>query len=175
MILKYSTICFLFILGIFISSCTTEISLVKNHTSEYTIVIPSEAAGIERHSAEELQKYLQEITGTKLKIVSDSEPETEYEILIGRNSRLKKLGININFDSLALDGFTIRTVGNKLIIAGGSKKGTLYGVYTFLEKYLGCKMYTPDDIYIPKEPEIIIPKINLTEVPKILSIILRLA
>lgn len=168
MIFKYLNITLIIFLGVYFYSCESGISLVKNHSSRYNIVIPSKPTDVEKHSAEELQKYLQEISGTKLNIVNDSEPETQYEIIIGRNSRLKKLGVNINFDSLALDGFTIKTIGDKLIIAGGSKKGTLYGVYTFLDKYLGCKMYTPDAIYIPKEPEIIIPKINLTEVPKIL-------
>ena len=32
----------------------------------------------------------------------------------------------------------------RLIIAGGNEKGTLYGVYTFLEEYLGCRMYSPE-------------------------------
>ena len=168
MIFKYLKITLIIFLGIFFSSCESGISLVKNHSSKYKIVIPSQPTEVEKHSAEELQKYLLEISGTKVNIVSDSAPGTQYEIIIGRNSRLKKLGVNINFDALALDGFTIKTVGDKLIIAGGSKKGTLYGVYTFLDKYLDCKMYSPEAIYIPKEPEIVIPKINLTEVPKLL-------
>ena len=113
------------------------------------------------------KNILQEISGVKLNILDDSDTETRYEILIGRNNRLEKLGLDINFDSLGLDGYTIKTLGEKLIIAGGIKKGTLYGVYTFLDEILGCKMYTPEDIYIPKNSNIIIPEINLTEVPKI--------
>lgn len=168
MFFKYLASGLLFFLGLFFSSSESGLSLVENHLSKYNIVIPSQATGVEKHSAEELQKYIEDISGIKLKIVSDSEPETQYEILIGRNNRLQKLNLNISFDSLALDGFTIRTAGDKLVIVGGSKKGTLYGVYTFLDKYLGCKMYTPDAIYIPKKPEITIPEINLTEIPKIL-------
>ena len=38
----------------------------------------------------------------------------------------------------------------RLIIAGGNKKGTLYAVCTFLEKYLGCRMYSPSAIIIPE-------------------------
>jgi len=39
------------------------------------------------------------------------------------------------------DGFKIETVGNRLIIAGSDVRGTLYGVYEFLEAYLGWRFY----------------------------------
>jgi hypothetical protein len=165
---KYLTICLVIFSGIFSSYSESGIKLVENNSSKYNIVISAQPTEVEKHSAEELQKYLNEMTGVKLNIINDSEPETQYEILIGRNNRLQKLNLNINFDSLALDGFTIRTVGDKLVIAGGSKKGTLYGIYTFLDKYLGCKMYTPDAFYIPKKSAITVPEINLTEIPEIL-------
>ncbi len=153
--------------SLFITAFNSNIMLVSNNTSKYNIVISLKPTEIEKHAAEELQKYLQEISGVRLNIVDDSDTETRYEILIGRNNRLEKLGLDVNFDSLGLDGYTIKTLGEKLIIAGGIKKGTLYGVYTFLDEILGCKMFTPEDIYIPKNSNIIIPEINLTEVPKI--------
>ncbi|MGA9292971.1 MAG: DUF4838 domain-containing protein, partial [Ignavibacteriaceae bacterium] len=168
MIYKYLITCLIIFSGIFSSYPESGIKLIENNSSKYDIVISAQPTEVEKHSAEELQKYLNEMTGVKLNIINDSEPETRYEILIGRNNRLQELNLNTNFDSLALDGFTIRTVDDKLIIVGGSKKGTLYGVYTFLDKYLGCKMYTPDAFYIPKKSIITVPEINLTEIPKIL-------
>lgn len=164
-ILNYFT---LIILGIFISACKPEISLVKNNASKYKIVIPINSTNVEMQAAEELQKYIKEISGAKLEIINDKNSTAEHEILIGRNNRLEKLGLKIKYGSLALDGYTIKTIGDKLVIVGGSKKGTLYGVYTFLDKFLGCKMYTPDAIYIPKNSDITFPQINLTEIPKII-------
>lgn len=168
MLYKTLSILLLFFLEVFPSYGKPGIILVKDNSSSYNIVIPSQPTQVEKHAAEELQKYVQEISGAKLNIINDSEPESQFEILIGRNNRLKTLGLNINLDSLALDGFTIRTVNDRLIIVGGTKKGSLYGVYTLLDKYLGCKMYTPDDIYIPKKSDITIPEINITEIPKLL-------
>ncbi len=159
---------FVIVLGIFISACKSEFSLIENNASKYKIVIPSQSTKIEKHAAEELQKYLQEISGAKLEIINDENPESQFEILVGRNNRLEKLGLKINYNSLELDGYTIRTIGDKLVIVGGTKKGTLYGVYAFLDEFLGCKMYTPDAIYIPKNSNITIPEINLTEIPKII-------
>ncbi len=54
---------------------------------------------------------------------------------------------------------------HKLIIAGGKEKGSLYGVYSFLEDILGCRMYSPQVLVIPEQKEITIPEINLKQEP----------
>ncbi len=115
-------------------------------------------------ASEELQKYIFEISKTKLRIVKDSEPETPFEILVGNTNRI---GSDIDNDALEEDGYIIKTIGNKLIIIGGSKKGTLYGVYTFLDEILGCKMYTPEVMRIPKADNIQIPQLSIKEIPKV--------
>ena len=44
-------------------------------------------------------------------------------------------------------------VGDELIaIAGGQPRGTLYGVYTFLEDYLGVRFLTTDHTHVPPSP-----------------------
>ncbi len=61
----------------------------------------------------------------------------------------------------------IKTDSLRLIIAGGNEKGTLYGVYSFLEKYLGCRMYSPKVKIVPRQKQIILGKINDLQVPVI--------
>ena len=46
------------------------------------------------------------------------------------------------------DGFVLRTLGDSLVIAGGTSRGTLYGVYALLEK-LGVRWYTPEVEVVP--------------------------
>jgi len=159
---------FLFItLTLFISLSAKEIELIKNGYSNYKIIISKNATSTERKAASELQKYFEEISNTKLEIVNDTDIESGSEILIGENNKIRPLIPIATIDSLGEDGFIIKTVGNKLLIVGGKRKGTLYGVYTFLEKYLNCRMYTPDVLEIPKSSVISIPEINITEIPKI--------
>jgi hypothetical protein len=55
----------------------------------------------------------------------------------------------------------------RLIIAGGSKKGTLYGVCTFLEKYLGCRIYSPSVNVVPEQEKILLGKVNDKQIPAI--------
>ena len=143
------------------------IVLAENGTSLYRIVIPSSATLPEQKAASVLQDYLLQISGAALPIVSAGKPGSSYEIILGQNDRLDQLAIGVSFNELKADGFVIRTDSLRLIIAGGNKKGTLYGVYTFLEKYLGCRMYSPTVKVIPKQDKIILGTINDKEVPVI--------
>jgi hypothetical protein len=143
------------------------IVLAENGMSRYRIVIPSSATMHEQKAAAVLQDYVLQISGTALPIISAGKPGSSYEIILGQNERLDELGIAVNFNALEADGFVIKTDSLRLIIAGGNIKGTLYGVYTFLEKYLGCRMYSPQIKIVPKQEMIILDSINDKEVPVI--------
>jgi hypothetical protein len=140
--------------------------IVENCKSCYKIIIGENASPSEKHSANELQMFLREISGVEIPIVSDKTPPSDYEIIIGENDHLSKLGIDIDFDKLN-EGFAIRTFGNKLIIAGGKLRGTMYGVYTFLEDYLNCRWFTSNVSRIPKKDRIELRQINKTEIPEL--------
>ncbi len=56
------------------------LDLVVNGHSRYVIVLPVNAIESERHAAEELQTYLQEMSGAKLAILDDAQPESATEI-----------------------------------------------------------------------------------------------
>jgi hypothetical protein len=144
-----------------------QIVLAMNGNSLYRIVLPSAASEQEQKAARVLQDYLIQITKAALPIVPASKPGCRNEIILGQNERLDALGINVNFNELGADGFVIKTDSARLIIAGGSDKGTLFGVYAFLEKYFGCRMYTPKVKIIPSHDTLIIGKIQDKEIPKI--------
>jgi hypothetical protein len=152
---------------IILSSCSSfnKIRLVQDGRSDFQIVISQNATQIEEHAANEFRKFIQEISGASLPIVTDSIEENEFEILIGKSNRLQNLLPEFDFSSLENDGFAIKTIDKKLIIIGGKSKGTLYGVYSFLEDYLGCRKYSAKVSFIPKSKSIIILQINDTQVP----------
>ena len=136
------------------SPAKNEIVLAENEASRYRIVVPSAATEHEIRAADVLQKYVLQISGTAIPIVAADKAWSRYEILLGQNDRLDELNIGLNLNTLKEDGFLIKTDSMRLIIAGGNEKGTLYGVYTFLEKYLGCRMYSPTVKTIPKQKRI---------------------
>ncbi len=147
----------------------TKLVIVDKATSNYVIVISETASPSEKHAADELKSFLKEISGADLSIVTDSGALRSHEIILGDNLHLKQLNAEIDFDALGDDGFNIRTEGNYLIVAGGKQRGTMYGVYTFLEDYLGCRWFHPEVSRVPTRQRIEIGAINDTQTPIIAS------
>jgi hypothetical protein len=177
--------CLLFLTVLFISMTTLSVTaqkkskkklgkndnaliiLADNEASLYRIVIPAAATPVEMKAATVLQNYLLQISGAALPIITADKHRSRYEIVLGQNERVDELKIGLNFNTLKDDGFLIRTDSLRLLIAGGTEKGTLYGVYTFLERYLGCRMYSPTVKVIPKKSRITLGAINDLQVPVI--------
>ena len=137
--------------------------------SNYVIVISESASPSEKHAADEFQFFLKKTSGADLPIITDSGDLRSHEIVLGDNLHLKRLNAEIDFDAFGDDGFTIRTQGDYLIVAGGRQRGTMYGVYTFLEDYLGCRWFHPEVSRIPKHQRVEIGAINDTQTPIIAS------
>ncbi|MCQ2399918.1 MAG: DUF4838 domain-containing protein, partial [Clostridia bacterium] len=59
------------------------------------------------------------------------------------------------YEDLRQDGFCIITFQSDLYIFGNdnvfSRSATLYGIYEFLEKYIGVKFYSFDEEFVPKK------------------------
>ena len=127
------------------------LTLVKQGKSTYSICVSETASPSEMHGAEELQKFLQEMSGARLPIVTEAEKPEGDLVLVGNGNLIQKLGFRIPFERLGSEGFVLRTEGNHVVIVGGRQRGTMYGVYTFLEK-LGCRWFTRDLGVIPKKP-----------------------
>lgn len=144
-------------------------SIGPEEIRDYQIVVPEASTEVEDRAAAELQRYLGQITGIEIPIISDTTLPGDREILLGAtNSHLVGAGIDVDVPRLGDDGFTIRTAGNHMAIVGGGGKGTLYGVYGFLEDYLGCRFYTPDVRKIPRQEFLELPSsIDTTQVPPI--------
>ncbi|MGQ9461724.1 MAG: DUF4838 domain-containing protein [Candidatus Fervidibacter sp.] len=144
-----------------------QVILAGKGESRYRIVIPKDAIQSEIYAAEELQRYLERISGVKLPIVTDSEPMSDHEILLGDSSHLRNLGLSVDFSKLGTDGFVLRTHRNCLVIAGGRPRGTLYGVYALLEEKLGVRWFAPGVEFVPKMERVELPKLNETQVPSL--------
>jgi hypothetical protein len=150
---------------VMVASASADVTLADKGKSNYRIVISANAIPSERYAAEEMQRYLEKISGAKLAIVTDAEKSVAREILLGDNAHLAKLRTKIDFGKLGPDGFVLREDGNRLIIAGGRPRGTLNGVYTLLEEKLGVRWFTPELEVVPKLDRVRLPKLNETQIP----------
>jgi len=136
------------------------LTLVDGGQSEYVIVVSSEAIPAEQFAAEELALHLEQMSGAKLPIVTDSEPLPSHAVLLGKTRFLQELGVEVNWEQFGKEGYLLRVSGDHLIIAGGQPRGVLYGVYALLEDYLGCRWFAPDTSFIPQRKTIRVPQLT---------------
>ena len=140
-----------------------QFTLVKTGASKSSIIIPERATVIDIQAAKVFQDYIQRISGARIPIESDKTKPRNGEVLIGNVNRLELKDVPL--EKLGEDGLFIKNTGKSLIISGGPGKGVLYGVYTFLEKYMGCRKYSSKVTYVPKQKTIILKSIRDMEIP----------
>ncbi len=131
-----------------------------------------------RHAAEILQDYIQRSTGVRVPIVNASAVSAGRPlILVGRSSLTDF--VEKERSKLAPEGYLVRREGRRIAIVGevagadalseyrGADRGTLFGVYAFLEQTLGIRWYFPHElgIVVPKRPNLIVSALKLTEAP----------
>ena len=153
-----------FALSLCLSGAPASLKLAANGRTDYTIVVAKEASLSERRAAAELQNFLGEITSARFPVALDGSTPSGNLILVGRSRITDGLKLNIPYEKLGAEGFAIKTAGRHLVIAGGRQRGTMYGVYTFLEK-LGCRWVARDASRIPKLPVLTLPPVDAIETP----------
>lgn len=141
------------------------LTIVKNGQPEYRIVTAGHASVVENQAARLLQEYIQKISGAMLPIYTDQDKPVKNEIIVGFSNRTKHKKWRELKGKLAPDGYQINTQKGKLIILGGQQNGTIYGVVELLEKYLGCRKYSPTVEYVPQESTIILAPIYIADQP----------
>ena len=135
--------------------------------SRYAIVVAKDASLSELTAAEELQEYIYRISGAKLALINeDKTADYKRYIFVGYSPKFgEKLGVERPEDGD--EGFTYRSVGDDLWIYGGKQRGTMYGVYSFLENELGVRWYTKSCTKVPELKSWSFGKLNHSESPAV--------
>ena len=132
---------------------TTPMYIAENGETDFVIVTADGADSCIMSAVEELQTYLEKICGAEFEHITESGYTGGKAIVVGETD----LGIT-DTDPTAIgeDGFLLYSNGNQLVILGEDSRGTLYGVYTFLEEYLGVRWFTPTLEVVPESENIVI-------------------
>lgn len=147
-----------------VPALAASLTLAAGGKSDYRICLSNEASPSEKRGAEELQRFLFEMSGARLPVVGEDDCPGSKAILLGRGKRTAALRLDIPFDRLGDEGFAIKTARDTLVIAGGRKRGTMYGVYHLLER-LGCRWFTRDVSRVPKLATITVPPLDEAVTP----------
>ncbi len=130
---------------------------IQDGKTDYTIVIAKNASETEVGAAEQLTEFVEDVSGASISTKRDNEVSygTDQKLIcIGQNSLFKRTGITITSEQVNTDGFIIKSIGDMIFINGYYDRGTLYGVYEFIEEYLGVKFLAYDATYIPESKNV---------------------
>ena len=134
----------------------TPMYLVEDGKSEFVIVTADDADECILTAVNEMQTYISKISGANLEHITESEYiEGTKSIIIGE-TEIENNVTTVDRTQIGADGFMLYSDGTNLLIAGGDSRGTLYGVYTLLEEYLGVRWFTPTLEVIPESKDVVI-------------------
>lgn len=137
-----------------------KIILSDQGKTDHSIVLSSSATDMEKFAAAELSAYLGKITGATYDI---ADTPGKYSIFIGSDAASKG---SLSLSDLGIEGYLIAEQGQNLYLSGKTpdSRGTLYGVFCFLEK-LGCRFWSEKEEDIPCEPSLVYHGGNISENP----------
>lgn len=136
------------------------VTLVDDGRPVARIYVHPEDAPETIKGAQELGRYLNEMSGATLPLEMADDPKQiesdQTTIVIGKLAR--DLGLAMTKTSRAADGFRYRVNERRVLIIGESPQGELHAVFDLLER-LGCGWYAPGKVgeVIPRIKTIALP------------------
>lgn len=121
------------------STYSRALTIVDNGKPNAAIVVSAEAGETAKNAAKTLQAYIAKSTGGTLPIQAGAGPAVSI--------RLQKAPALPGSPQIDQDGFILQGLdGKTFVIAGGSEQGIEFGVYEFLERYLGVRWLMPGEL-----------------------------
>ncbi|GMV99384.1 MAG: hypothetical protein AMXMBFR84_05230 [Candidatus Hydrogenedentota bacterium] len=131
-----------------------EYRLFADGVSDYAIEITADATESETWAAEELQHWIREASSVEIPVLEPGAPWSDARIVIGHAGRDPQD-----------ESFRYFNVGPSIFVEGGSERGAMYGVFSFLERELGCRWYTPRVSAVPKKASYTFHYLDHAEAP----------
>jgi hypothetical protein len=157
------------LLFVFIVPCSAmaKVTIVQDGKSDYVIVcdnaIPAGDANL--RGAHELQADIARMTGATLPILSSASLLPEHAIIVGVNRATEALGIHFDAAKLGDEGFIMKTLGDRIVLAGPGSRASMYACFTFLDR-LGVRWFTSKVTYIPDDHgALVVPDLDATQIP----------
>ncbi|MBC8443164.1 hypothetical protein H8D79_00410, partial [PVC group bacterium] len=166
--MKHRTLCpaaFLICLCAALST-NAEVQIIVAHQGKthHSIVQSVKATEPEEFAAQELAAFLSRVTGAAFSVVSEASlPGGARGIYVGWTEYAARSGIDAA--KLREEEWVIRSVGEDLILSGGRPRGTLYAVYEFLERQVGCHWLDRRTEVVPSRPTLTLGKLDIQAKP----------
>jgi hypothetical protein len=139
-------------------------TIAENGVARTVIVVDPAASAAERYAARELASTLRQITGASFEIRTNTQAP-DSALIVGPGSAASASFPEAPFGQLGAEEWVIRADGDRVLMAGGRPRGTLYAVSRFLQGACGVRWWTPWASEIPREPALRIAPLNVRGKP----------
>jgi hypothetical protein len=144
-------------------SALADVRIAKRGRAVADVVVAAESAEAEKQAAWELALFLHIVTGADFAVVPAA-AAGRSRLLVGE-AAARLAEPDFAASSLKAEEVVVRTQGSDLILAGGTPRGTLYAVFTFLEDVVGCRWWTPAAWNIPWKRSLTIKPVSIWYAP----------
>jgi hypothetical protein len=134
-------------------------TLVENGKAKGRIVVAASNKA-DNTAAAVLQDFVQRISGCRLAIVHNERPQ-KGDVAIGNEGHDKVVAAK----QLTEDGFSLTNRNGVVQIVSGGGKGTVYGVITLLERFMGVNYWGENECSFAKAQTIVLPEFDIAENP----------
>ena len=141
-------------------------NIIENGSTQYKVLLPEKADETILLASKELVSFVAEGTGVSLSTVTAAEEGGKY-ISLGKTALAETSGVVADLSTLGHQGFIIRTVNDNIFILGAESTGTLYGVYSYLEKELSFDWFSTSTYSLKETETLPLNNYNATDVPDI--------
>lgn len=130
-----------------------------------SIVVQPGATAQDRHAAEELRDHLAKIVEHPISLIEAPKHMPGNVIVVGQGPLARELVPNGPWGRLGSEQTYLKSVGNRLVVAGGGTRGTLYAVYRLLGEKCGVRWWAPWATTIPHNPKLKLGAMDWSETP----------
>ena len=144
--------------------CVQDVCLADGGRTDWVIAVSPQATPTDMLAAEELKLHLEESTGAMFEIVSNA-TDGVRAIEIGTDKARQIVG-EARSAALQPEESVYVCRDGRLAIVGGGATGNAYGVYSFLEREIGCRWFAATgEKLVPKHSRLVIGQRDVTERP----------
>ena len=157
-----------FLVMLWAAASLGNVTLVQEGVPRADVVLPDDASETLQLAAKELQTHVALVSGARLRITTEGAATHPLRIHVGLTGAAAGMDLPLTEADVGFDGYVVRTTADAIAIAGPRDKGTLNGVYGFLEGHLGVRWYYPGPLgtHVPTTPTITVGAINEVSRPR---------
>ncbi|MBR2650130.1 MAG: hypothetical protein IKD45_00550 [Clostridia bacterium] len=139
-----------------------KIELIRDGTAAFRFVTTAQIGASAVRTIDRLTSRLRSLGVTVEDRVSDSSAADDgvCEIIVGSAARGRGEECSVDIYDLGIEGYVIKAVGNKIVIAGGTSDMTANALSVFIEQYLGVTEDTkklPELVSVPAALSVLVP------------------